>query len=787
MRLHDNASVTARYPQEWEADVVMASGRPLHVRPIEPGDAPRLQAFHARLSDQSVYYRYFGPKPTLSAEELVRLTTVDYRTRMAFVGLLRGEIVGVARYEGIDETTAEVAFVVRDDLQGRGIGSILLEHLAAAARERGITRFVAETLPMNQRMIATFRESGFDVDARRTEDVVDVSFRIDPTQASRAVQAAREQRAEARSVERLLSPSRIAIVGVSRLRESVGHQLLLNLDASGFAGEVIVVHPEAERIAGHPCVRSLADVSGVIDLVLVAVAAPDVDAVVAQATAKGAIGLVVVSGGFGDTGVDGLARQDDLVSRCRAAGIRLVGPNALGVITTTPPMNASLARRMPAAGDVAVFAQSGALSMSILDRIEQAGLGVSSFVSAGNRADVSGNDLLQFWESDPSTAVVMLYLESIGNGRKFIRLLRRMTMSKPVLMVRTGGRGTLLPTGHAALSTHLPTQAVSQVLDAAGLIVLNRVDDMIDAAGVLSGRRRPEGRRVAIIGNSDAVAVLARNAAEREGLDVAVVVTFARDCAPGRYATELAAVAAGVDSALLVYVPAIEQADDETLLSELADLARASTPCVVRVIPAGLGVREPGVFDDVERAVGALAAVCPPHERGGGADDDVMPSTVTEAEEDAAPREDLNGIEQVDARMLLQRSGLAIQPDDPDPHAPGLEVVITDDPLFGPVLRVGLDTDLARLLDAAVYRLAPLVDVEEARHALAAVPGLALAEGVHEFAPTLVRLSRLAAGDRPAARLIVRGLRWVDGRVCCTEASVEWGMATPVDPPARRM
>ena len=256
--------------------------------------------------------------------------------------------------------------IVRDDLQGRGVGSILLEHLASAARERGYTRFVAETLPLNQRMIATFRESGFDVHATRVEDVVDVSFRIDPTRASRAVQASREQRAEARSVERLLTPARIAIIGVSRRRESVGHQVLVNLVASGYAGEIVVVHPEADRIAGVRCVRRLADIDGVVDLVVVSVAADAVDAVVDEAARQGAIGLVVLSGGFGDTGEEGQARQRALLEHCRRAGIRLIGPNALGIITTAPAMNASLVRHMPRRGDVAVFAQSGALSMSLL-------------------------------------------------------------------------------------------------------------------------------------------------------------------------------------------------------------------------------------------------------------------------------------------------------------------------------------------------------------------------------------------------------------------------------------
>lgn len=773
----------------------MANGRPLHVRPIVPADGDALRAFHARLSDESVYFRYFGVKPELSDDEVRHLTTLDYDRRVAFVGLLRGEIVGVARYEGIDATTAEVAFVVRDDQQGRGVGSILLEHLAAAARERGIGRFVAETLPMNQRMLGTFRESGFEVSAHRNDDVIEVTFGIDATQASRAVQAAREQRAEARSIARLLSPARIAIVGVSRVRESVGHQVLVNLGASGFGGDIVVVHPEADRIAGHPCVPSLDAVDGTVDLVIVSVDASTVLSVVEAAARRQAIGLIVISGGFGDTGAQGRARQDELVARARASGMRVVGPNALGIITTDPAMNASLVPRMPRAGDVAVFAQSGALAMSLLDRMDHAGLGVRAFVSAGNRADVSGNDMLQFWEGDPGVAVVLLYLESIGNGRKFVRLLQRTTPSTPVLMVRTGGSGALLPTGHAAMSTGLSQHAVSQMLESAGLIVLDRVDDMLDAASLLTGRRPPSSRRVAIIGNSDAVAVLACNAAERHGLVIDTVEVFARDSAPERYRSAMAGLD-GATSAVLVHVPAIERVQDAAILAELSELAAEPDRCVVRVLPSGVGDREPAVFHDVERAISALAAVARAGEQAAAdaAPEDDEPEfdhAGVEAAIEAAVRA---GAAQASARTCAGEAALAILAAAgvtldivPTAAAPGLAVAIEPDQLFGPVLQVGLDSDLASLLEDTSTRLAPLPTVMRAEEALAGLRGLPLAGAVQDAAPLLHRLSWLVAGPGDIRAIRLRGLQSQAGRAVCTGVELEVGSHPAADPTARRM
>ncbi|MHB1068042.1 MAG: GNAT family N-acetyltransferase, partial [Candidatus Nanopelagicales bacterium] len=435
------AGGAAGYPVGWEADVLLRDGRPVHLRPMAPGDADRLRAFHASLSDRTVYFRFFSAKPTLTDEEVARFTQVDHRDRVALAALDGGELVGVGRYDAVGDGLAEVAFVIRDDMQGRGLGSVLLEHLAAAARECGLTRFTAEVLPQNGRMLATFRQAGFALDQRREDDVIALAFDIEPTASSREVMAAREQRADARSVHRLLHPGTVAVVGAGRAPGGLGHALLGNLVRGGFRGRLIAVHREVDEILGVPCVRSLAEVDGAVDLCVVVVPAPDVRTVIEQAAAAGAHGVVVVSGGFADAGGDGPRLQQDLVELVRGAGMRLVGPNALGLINTDPEvrLNASLVHRMPRTGAVGFFSQSGALGGSILDRLEGRGLGVSTFVSAGNRADISGNDVLQYWLDDDATSVVLLHLETIGNPRKFARLVRRAAARKPVLMVRAGG------------------------------------------------------------------------------------------------------------------------------------------------------------------------------------------------------------------------------------------------------------------------------------------------------------------------------------------------------------
>jgi acyl-CoA synthetase (NDP forming)/GNAT superfamily N-acetyltransferase len=515
------------YPRHWEADVVLADGGTVHLRPITPDDADRLVAFHARLSERTRYFRYFGAYPRIPPRDLERFTRVDHHDRVAFVAMLGDDIIAVGRYERLHENgeltgNAEVAFVVEDDHQGRGIGSILLEHLAAAAQESGLDRFVAEVLGENGQMVRVFRDAGYKISRVLEEGVLHLEFDIDPTDDSVAVARAREQAAEARSVHNLLHPKSVAVIGASTDPTKVGYAVLTNLLTANFTGPVFPVNPERRSVRGVRAYRRVLDIPDPVDLAVVAVPAESVDEVMDDCLAKGVKALVVVSSGFGETGGDeGRSAERRLAEEARAHGMRVVGPNALGVVNMDQKvrLNASLAPKLPGLGRTGFFCQSGALGTAILATAATRGLGLSTFVSAGNRADVSGNDMLQYWMTDPATDVVLLYLESFGNPRKFARLARRLGRTKPIVAVKSG-RNAVSP-ALAATSVRVDEPSVQAVFEQAGVIRVESLAQLFDTALLLAHQPLPGGSRVAVVGNSTAIGVLAADAALAQGLELA--------------------------------------------------------------------------------------------------------------------------------------------------------------------------------------------------------------------------------------------------------------------------
>ena len=615
-------------PRHWEADVLLRDGRTAHIRPIRPDDGDRLVEFYGRVSDESKYFRFFAPMPELSPRDVHRFTHVDHVDRVAFVVMLAERLIAVGRYDVVEAGEAEVAFLVEDQHQGRGIAQLLLEHLAQAGRERGIDKFVAEVLPDNVRMIQTFRDAGYKIGKSWADGVMLLEFPIDPTDTAMGVMQSREHRAEAASIAGFFAARSVAVIGATRRAGTIGQALVRNLVLGDYTGQVYVVNQSAQSVSGMPAYTSVGEIPGPVDVALVAVPADVVHDIVLDCAAKGVHGMIVITSGFAETGEEGRQRQRRLVGLARSYGLRLIGPNCLGIINTDPDvsLNASLSPAMPPRGRAAFFCQSGALGTAILEKVANRGLGLSTFVSAGNRADVSGNDLLQYWEEDDSTEVVLLYLESIGNPRKFSRIARRVSLRKPILAVRSGRTTQGVPMGHAVRHITAPRQAVDAMFRQAGVIQVDTLDEMFDVAQLVAHQPVPAGSRVAVVGNSDALALLAADAAAAVGLTVTKSLALGAEATAEDFENALdeAIDAEQVDSVVAVYIPPLNVTGEEVAnvlaaVGEQSDKPLVSTflgaegiPDVLRVpdvAGASAGRGSVPSYPAVEAAVRALARV----------------------------------------------------------------------------------------------------------------------------------------------------------------------------------
>ncbi|HEY9414210.1 MAG TPA: GNAT family N-acetyltransferase, partial [Pseudonocardia sp.] len=570
--------------------MVASDGGVVHLRPIRPDDAARLLDFHSRLSERTRFLRFFGAYPRIPAGDLRRFTVVDHRDQVAFIALLGDEIVAVGRYvRGGGAPAAEVAFVVRDDHQGRGLGSILLEHLAATARENGIGRFEAEVLGENHTMLRVFRDAGYQIRREFDHGVVHLEFDVDPTERSLAVRDAREQAAEARSVHNVLHPRAVAVIGASTDPAKIGHAVLSNLLRGNFTGPVYPVNaanPQVRSVRGVRAYPSVIDIPDEVDLAVVAVPAARVDEVMDSCLAKGVKALVVLSSGFAEIDMagsaDGRHAQRRLVEGARAHGMRVIGPNALGVANTAAEvsLNATLAPQLPGRGRIGFFCQSGALGIAILAGIRDLGLGLSTFVSAGNRADLSGNDMLQYWQTDRETEVVLLYLETFGNPRKFARLARRLARQKPVVVVKSG---RFTAAGASGDQEWVDGANVQALFEQAGVIRVQNLAQLFDTALLLAYQPLPAGPRVAVVGNSTALGVLVTDALRDEGLTPAgPPVDVGVSASPEAFADAVtrAVCAPDTDALVAVYVPPVPTSGGEYARALRAAVSGVDKPVV---------------------------------------------------------------------------------------------------------------------------------------------------------------------------------------------------------------
>ncbi|MFI5215858.1 MAG: GNAT family N-acetyltransferase [Candidatus Limnocylindria bacterium] len=519
-------------PRCYASDELLRDGGSIHIRALRPDDRQRLLAHFQHLSAQSIRFRFLGAKKLLSEDELDRFTELDFESRVALVATLgRGEeekIIGVGRYDVLPSApsaprSAEVAFAVLDEHQGRGIGTVLLEHLLGIARQGEIREFEADVMGENRAMLDVFRGSGLLL--RRTLDsgVVHLSFPIEETDAYLEASFTRWRLAAARSLHAFLTPRSVALVGASRRPDSIGGALLANLKRAGFHGAIHLVNPNAREIDGLPSHPSVSAIGAAVDLAVIAVPAPLVEAVVADCARAGVRGVVVISAGFAEAVGTGKQRQDRLTELVRTSGMRMIGPNCMGVLNTAPDvlLNATFAPSWPPAGNIGMLSQSGALGITMLDYVGKLGLGLSTFVSVGNKADVSSNDLLAYWADDPRTRVIVLYLESFGNPRKFARLAPQVSRSKPIIAVKAGrsAAGKRAASSHSAALASLDV-AVDALFEQAGVIRTNTLEELFDVAALLATQPVPRGPRVGIVTNAGGPGILLADACAALGLEL---------------------------------------------------------------------------------------------------------------------------------------------------------------------------------------------------------------------------------------------------------------------------
>jgi acetyl coenzyme A synthetase (ADP forming)-like protein len=584
-------------------DVVLRDGSTIVLRSVRDSDVDALEAFFDALSPESRYFRFFG-LPKLERTTVERLVPASPATGTALVGECGGRIVAFAGYYRTagDMDRAEVAFTIADALQGRGIGTRLLERLADIARAEHIRTFDAFVLADNRRMTEVFLDSGYRVSRRMNSGVfhVELSLEVTPDYVEKA--ARRSQLAAVASMKAFFEPRTVAVVGANRERGGIGAEILHNLQAAGFTGAIVPVHPHAENVQGLRAYARVVDIPGPVDLAVIVVPAAQVQTCVEDCLGKGVRALCVISAGFGESGAAGLQRERTLLDTIRSAGSRLIGPNCMGLVNTDPAirLNATFSPVYPPAGSVAMSTQSGALGLAILDYARRLNIGISSFVSVGNKVDVSGNDLIQYWAEDPRTKVILLYLESFGNPRKFGEIARRVGRSKPIVAVKAG-RSTA---GARAASSHTGALAATDVIvDAlfhqAGVIRTNTLEELFDVAALVARQPIPRGGRVAILTNAGGPGILAADACEANGLQivplsertrvelrsflpeaasVANPVDMLASAPPEHYRLALGALLAdeNVDSVLTIFIPPLVT-DPDAVAAQIAAAANGAT------------------------------------------------------------------------------------------------------------------------------------------------------------------------------------------------------------------
>jgi acetate---CoA ligase (ADP-forming) len=618
-------------------DVILRDGTTLRLRPPTAADGPALVTFLEGLSPQSLYYRFHG-HPSVNERLVEPFLDPDWHERGHLIGELGGRVIALASYVRLrDPAVAEAAFLVADEYQRRGIGTRLLEQLVRRAGEVGIERFVAMVLPENRQMLRVFEAVGFESTRTLDGGTIEVEFKIQPTESYLERVDERDHVATVASLEPFFAPSSVAVLGASKRRESIGGLLFRNIIAGEFQGVAYPVNRDGDPVAGVRGYRTMDELPETPDLAVVCVPARHVLTSVEDALRRGTRAICVISAGFAEVGDEGRRRQDELLALVRAHGGRLIGPNCLGIAVAAPQLNATFGPRALPPGPVAFSSQSGALGLALLEKAQERGIGLSAFISIGNKADVSSNDLLEYWEDDPETDVIALYLESFGNPLRFGRIARRLARTKPILAMKSGTTST----GARAASSHTAAlagseAAVEALFHQAGVIRATTLGELIDAAALFATQPLPAGNRVAVITNAGGLGILCADACDAAGLElpalapeteealraalpaeasVANPVDMLGSATGAIYEQVLPIVLAepGIDAVIVLFVPPVVAGADEVAAAVGRSAGSIGKPVLTSLIAEGDLPPTPGLTnfaypESAARALGLAAA-----------------------------------------------------------------------------------------------------------------------------------------------------------------------------------
>ncbi|MHB1628987.1 MAG: GNAT family N-acetyltransferase [Bacilli bacterium] len=561
--------------------IILRDGRVADFRELrnDREDRALLKELFGHVSADSLYYRFFQVVHEVSdafIDNLLRNSDENNRSLLCMAG---DRVVGIGTYNRMDDERAEVAFLVDDRMQGKGIGTLLLEHLAGIAWRCGFKRFDADILAGNHRMIEVFKSSGFELESVQRSEVIHMTLPLAQTERNRALQDTREKLATAASLVPFFRPRTVAVVGASRDPKGVGHVVLRHILDGGFCGTVYPVNRSAQSVAAVQAYKSVSDIPEPVDLAVIVVPAEETPSVVDDCVQAAVRAVVITSVGFAERDREGTLSQQEITHRLRGGGCRLIGPNCMGLANAATDMrlNASFARQLPPMGNIAIASQSGALGITILEYASRVGLGVSSFASMGNKADVSGNDLLQYWEDDPDTAMILLYLESFGNPRKFSRIARRITRHKPIVAVKSA-RSALGATVSEARMTALPASdhVVGELFRRTGIIRVDTLHELFDVTALLAVGSLPKGRRIAIVTNTAGGAVMTVDALLKESLQLArppIDLGFAASADDYRKVVSDLLRDPGVDAVMVIFMP-IESCAEKAVSRAIAQALR---------------------------------------------------------------------------------------------------------------------------------------------------------------------------------------------------------------------